>query len=230
MKKLLVFVLSVLCVVGYSQSVIDKTLKPFNKLSVQGKIILNVYPSNDNKIILKGKISNAANESLVINEKKGNLYITRKEPFSFKKQQVDSIVLDIFVESPNYIIAKEKAEVYFGKRFTLDAITIETSSTASVAAIVEAKKANLDASSSSKILLSGKADNVFLKATGSAYVNTVQTDCVSLTAVSNTNAEAYVRAVDLLDLKVATSGNIFHKGIAKEIVKNVSTFGTIEKF
>lgn len=212
-----------------AQSNINSVYNGIKEITVEGKIVLNIYKGEETTV--KGTVKNELMNLLEWKTKNNELTIKLKEPFSFKRETQDSVVLNLYIKDFEAISAANKAEVYFGEKFSFEhPFNISTSSKGNVSAIVNAKQLNIEASSSSKTLVSGSAENIVIKSSSSAYVNTIQTETVSVEATATSNSECYVRATKLLKLKANTSANIFYKGSAEEIDKTTATFGKIEKF
>lgn len=231
-RKIFLLVLATLLFSAFSfaQSVINVSYVDVSKLIVSGSIICNVYPSEEEMIKITGEVTNDANGQLSFKQKGGDLTIKRKIPFSFKTVELDSIVLNLVFNNIKEFEANSGAAIYFKKEYSTDKLTLTAASSALVSALVNTKTCFISAQSSGEVLLVGSSNHINIKAVSGASVNTIQTACNILYAESMTNAECYVRADELLDLKANSTGSIFYKGAVKEVIKTINTFGEIEKF
>lgn len=214
----------------FAQSNIDVTYQNIKKITVDGDIILNIYHSSDEHVQVKGALTISAFAELSMKQSKSELKISRKRPISFKKNESDSIVLNLYVREPNNIEAKSKSNIKFVDEFTMETINLESNTSSQIMAIVSVGKSFLNASASGEIVLIGKSKSIDVRSVGGASINTIQTECDYVTALSTTNGECYVKAVRHMNLKANTYGNIFYKTGAEEVVKVVNTFGHIEEF
>ncbi len=230
-KNLIVLISVLMSISSFAQMKINTSYEIPTKIIVDGKLIVNIFPSdNTDKLTVKTEITNAAFKVLSIEESDGNLVFSRKSPLSFKKQELDSIIINVYVAKPDNIEAMNKAEVYFGQNFSIEKFTVSSSNSATIAPIIKSKNVNITATNGGKVSISGSSDDVTIKANTNGYVNTVQLEAINLYATTATNSECYVKAKTLLDLKATTTSNIFYKGYATTVQKHTATFGNIEQF
>lgn len=229
-KKLVLLLLSLtLSGTLFSQSVIDITLDENVNLFIDGDIILNIHPTSEDKVKIKGLLTNDAFNQLSVREKDGFVVIKRKQPVSLKNYGRDSVILNISIKSLQEVNANSNAEIIFKDFFVLDDITLKASNNASISAMILTDLLNIESKSRSKILARGEAVRLNMDVSN-GYANTIQVKCKKAKVSASVNGECYVTANEVLDLSAVTAGNIFYKGVAEEVIKSQNTFGNIEKF
>lgn len=218
-----------LSVTSFSQSVVDITLNENVKLFVEGDIIINIHPTSEDQVKIKGFLDNSAYNQLSVKENNGAVIIKLKQTASSSNYRKDSVVLDVYIKSLLEVNAKYDASAIFKDFFVLDDVLLSASNNASISALILAEKLNITSKSKGRVMVVGEANDIEMNVTN-GYVNTIQVKCKKAKVSVAANGECYVKADEVLDLKATTAGSVFYKGVAEEIIKSATTFGNIEEF
>lgn len=220
MKKLVVIAMILMAQILIAQ--VTKNLGDFDSLKVFDRLNVELIPSSENKIEIKGERSN---EVEVVN-KNGELKIR----MSLKKLlKGEEITAKLYFKKLESIDGSEGSYIICDDVFKQTSMEITSKEGAEIKLKLDVKKTKIKAVTGGIIKLSGEATNqdVSIGTGGIVEADSLKT---SQTTVSiTTGGEASVRASELVDAKVRVGGTITIFGSPKQINKKTVLGGTIEE-
>jgi len=198
----------------------EKNVGDFTKVTAFDQIDVMLVPSDENKVILNGS---GSDEVELIN-KNGELKI--RMPLT-KMLSGDNISATVYYTQLNAVEANEGSRIASETVVTAEDFDIITKEGSIIELTVEVKNLTVKMNDGSKVSLEGKANSqdVLLNA-GSIYkAKKLQTSSATIT--SNTGAEGFIRASDLVDAKSRAGGKVTVYGSPKRINKKIIAGGKI---
>lgn len=219
MKKL---VLLVLLTSSFCFSQVSKELGDFDTVKVFDRISVELIPSKENKIEIKGTRA----EEVEILNKNGDLIV--RMPLR-KLLEGEEITAKLYFKSIQNIDASEGSYVIGDEPLEQDFIKVNAKEGAEVRLKIAVSKADLRAVTGGILKITGSATNqdVTVGTGGVVRANEVETDQTKVTIT--TGGEADVRATDLVDAKVRAGGTITVYGKPKQINKKITLGGSIDE-
>lgn len=209
-------------IVGFSQRKIEKNLGSFDELKVFNGIYLTLEKSDAPRIIITGKKS----EEVVIKNVNGRLKLSMNFPETFNAHDVK--IEMYYSDILNTIDVNEGSSVTVNDTIKQHKIELKAQEGAMINASLNVQLLIIKSVSGGIISLNGIAaiQEVDLN-TGGVYKGF---DLISkqATVFSATGAYGRVYATDVLDAKVNFGGNIYYKGIPKDINTKKILGGTIK--
>jgi hypothetical protein len=220
MKKISVILLLLISSLGFAQ--VTKNLGEFDKISVFDRISVQLIPSNENRIEIKGS---RAQEVELVN-KNGSLKIRME--FG-KLLDGDDISAKLYFKQIDEIDASEGSYVICDEPIKQTAIIVNTKEGGEIRLVLDVKKVNLRAVTGGVLKIKGKATNsdVSLGTGGVLQAEDLQT--VQTSIKITTGGEADIRASELVDAKVRAGGNITIYGSPQQINKSTALGGSISE-
>ena len=198
----------------------QKNVGDFVKVTAFDQIDVMLIPSDENRVILRGK---AADEVELIN-KNGELKIRMPITQMFEG---DDISATVYYTKLNAVEANEGSRIASESTVEASDFEIITKEGSVVELHLDVAALHLKTSDGSKVYLEGKATNQdVLINSGSIYkAQNLQTTQTTITA--NAGAEGFVNASDLVDAKVRAGGKVSIYGRPKQINKKIIAGGKI---
>ena len=220
MKKIAIIVLLIISNLGFSQ--VNKSLGEFDKIRVFDRISVQLIPSNENRIEIKGS---RADEVELVN-KNGTLKIRMALRKLLDGEDISAV---LYFKQIGEIDASEGSYIICDTAIQQTALSVNTKEGSEIRLVLDVKKVTLRAVTGGVLKIKGNATNSDVSiGTGGAFqgmdLETVQTS-VKIT----TGGEADVRASELVDAKVRAGGNITVFGSPAQINKKISFGGSINE-
>lgn len=199
---------------------VTKNLGDFDELKVFDRINIELIPSTENKIEIKGDRSN---EVEVVN-KNGELKIR----MSLKKlMNGEEITAKLYFTKLESIDGSEGAYISCDQPFKQTSIAITGKEGAEIKLILDVQKAKIKSVTGAILKISGMAQNQDASLGTGGILEAANLETAQTTVSITTGGEADVRATDLVDAKVRAGGTITVYGSPKQINKKTVLGGTI---
>lgn len=220
MKKLSIIALLLISSLGFSQ--VTKDLGEFSSINVFDRISVELIPSSENKIEIKG---DRAEEVEIIN-KNGDLKIR----MSLKKLlDGEEVSARLYYKTLESIDASEGSYIISDDVIEQASIKVNAKEGAEIRLNIDVQKAEIRAVTGGIIKIKGTAVNqdASIGTGGILRANDLETS--QTTVKITTGGEADVRATELVDAKVRAGGTITVFGSPKQINKKVTLGGSINE-
>lgn len=205
-----------------AQNSIKKTIGEFTELKVYDLIEVEMIKSNENKVIITGKNS----DDVLVNNKSGKLKIKMKLEQIFDGNDTK---VKLYYTSVDIIDVNEGAKVYSNDKIKQFEIDLRSQEGGTINVPCEVNYLNIKSVSGGVVEVSGKAKKQkVVLLTGGVFKgadNNTETTEVSINAAG----EAYVRATDLVDIKIRAGGDVFIYGNPKTVNESRVFGGRIKR-
>jgi len=219
MKKLSIIMLFISSL-GFSQ--VTKKLGEFNAINVFDRISVELIPSSENKIEIKGDRSG---EVEIVNNN-GKLKIRMKLK---KLLDGEEITAKLYYTNLESIDASEGSYIISDALIKQPSIKVNAKEGSEIRLNIDVQKAELRAVTGGILQIKGSATNqdASVGTGGILRANGLETSQTTVTIT--TGGEADVRATELVDAKVRAGGTITVFGSPKQINKKVTLGGSINE-
>lgn len=201
---------------------ITKKIEPFTSLKVFDKINVQLIPSNEYKIELKGKNK----EEVQIIEQNGELKI--RMPLQ-KLLKGDDIEATLYYKKIEAIEANEGSFIRGESLLETTIFSINVKEGAQVILAVKNDKTDLKVASGGIATLKGVTKNLDVVITSGGICRAKELLSNQVTVSVNAGGEATIFATDYVDAKVRAGGGIFIYGSPKQIDQKTVIGGTIKE-
>lgn len=218
MKKTALLAILFIAQISFAQ--VTKNLGDFDELKVFDRINVELIPSTENKIEIKGDRSS---EVEVVN-KNGELKIR----MSLKKlMKGEEITAKLYFTKLESIDASEGAYVTCDETFKQTAIEITGKEGAEIRLKIDVQKAKIKSVTGAILKISGTAQNQDASLGTGGILEAMNLETSQTTVSITTGGEADVKASELVDAKVRAGGTITIYGSPKQVNKKTVLGGTI---
>jgi len=212
--------LAIFFIAQISMAQVTKNLGDFDKLKVFDQINVELIPSTENKIEIKGDRSS---EVEVVNNN-GELKIR----MSLKKlMKGEEITAKLYFTKLESIDGSEGAYIICDEPFKQTAIEITGKEGAEINLKLDVSKAKIKSVTGAILKISGKATNQDATLGTGGVLEAMNLETSQTTVSITTGGEADVRATELVDAKVRAGGTVTVYGSPKQINKKTVLGGTI---
>lgn len=219
MKKLSIIML-LISSLGFSQ--VTKKLGEFNAINVFDRISVELIPSSENKIEIKG---DRAGEVEIVNNN-GTLKIR----MSLKKLlDGESVSAKLYYTNLESIDASEGSYIISDAVIKQASIKVNTKEGSEIRLNIDVEKAEMRAVTGGILQIKGSATNQDASVGTGGILRANGLETSQTTVKITTGGEADVRATELVDAKVRAGGTITIFGNPKQINKKVTLGGNINE-
>ncbi len=218
----LVLVLAQYTVYGVERR--EQPLKPFDELRVFGPYEVVLIPGNEEKMVIHNY--NMDWNDILYHEKEGKL----KLKFRTNKRLFENPSVRVEIHYKQLHVLSLGASANVSTRGTLDVSRVEVSVASGAFADLELStgKAKIQVNSGGELVLTGKAATQDASVSSGGVIRASRLQCQSVFVKAVTGGSAYVYAVDNLDAKSSTGGEVKYKGRPKSLWHNANLGGTIQ--
>jgi len=221
MKYLFFIITLCLSITVSSQNTITKNIGEFSTIKVFDLIEVKLIKSTENKIEISGK---NADEVSIVN-KNGMLKIRMALDKSFDGS--DTFV-KVYFNNVNVIDANEGAFIASEDVFDQIDLTLKSQEGAQIKLKTDVKFLDVKAVTGGQIELSGKADNQIINInTGGIYDGKNLESQITKVSIK-AGGEAYLKAIESLDVKIRAGGEVIVYGKPKRITESKALGGSIK--
>ena len=218
MKKIFVIILTIVSQFTFAQ--ITKTPGDFNKVTAFDKISVQLIPSTENKVELKGKYENEA--ELVNNNGELNIRLAIG-----KFLDGEDLEAKVYFKKIDAVEANEGSYLSCQSEIESVGFDIIAKEGAVIKITVNSKRTTIKASQGAEVILSGKTQNLDIVTNTGAKVR-AETCKTEQTVVSvNAGGFADVFATDFVDAKTRAGGTITIYGNPKQVNEKTILGGKI---
>ncbi|HMI06729.1 MAG TPA: head GIN domain-containing protein [Flavobacterium sp.] len=201
---------------------VKKNVGEFDKVKVFDRISVELIPSNEERIEIKGSRSS---EVEVVN-KNGELKIRMALKKLLDGEDISAVLYFKRIES---IDANEGSFVGCGQTFKQSDIEITAQEGAEVKVALEVQKVKVKTYTGGIVTLSGSAANQEISSLTGGIVSAKDLKTEQTTVTINAGGDAKVNASELVDAKIRAGGTITIYGKPAKINKKTTLGGTIEE-
>jgi len=201
----------------------EVALQSFDELRVYGPYEVVLIPGNEEKMVIYNY--NMEWDDILYHEKDGKLKLkfrTNKRLF-----QDPDVRVEVYYKQLHEVSLGASANI--NTRGVIDVSRIEVSvGTGSFADLeVSTGKAKVQVTAGGELVLRGKAGTQDASVSSGGVLRASRLQCASVFVKAVTGGSAYVYAVDNLDAKSSTGGEVKYKGRPKSVWHNASLGGSI---
>jgi hypothetical protein len=218
--KIKILALVLITHLGFSQDKVTKVLGDFDTVKVFDKITVELIPSNENKIEIKGN----KNDLVELITKNGELKI--RMPFG-QLLAGEGISAQVYFKRLEGIEASEGAFISCESPFKQMALVVNSKEGSEINLKIAVKKVSIQATSGGIITLSGKADNQDVLISSGGELNAHDLKTVQSSVSINAGGTATVFVSDFVDAKVRAGGTITIHGNPKQVNQKTVLGGSI---
>lgn len=219
MKKITIIML-LMSSLGFAQ--VTKNLGEFTEINVFDRISVELIPSSENKIEIKG---DRAEEVEIVNNN-GKLKIRMKLKKLLDGEDISAKLYYTTLES---IDASEGSYVIGDDAIKQSSIKVNAKEGSEIRLNIEVEKADLRAVTGGILQIKGSATNQTASVGTGGILRANGLETSQTTVTITTGGEADVRATELVDAKVRAGGTITVFGSPKQINKKVTLGGSINE-
>jgi hypothetical protein len=200
----------------------DRTTKEaFTKIKVSTGLDLYISQGSKNKITVEADEN--LQEIIITEVINGELKIySEKNIWRAKARKIH-----VTVNNLENLVATSGADVYTKETLKITNLKISATSGADIKISVDANTVETNATSGSDIEISGLANNYFSNATSGASIDAYELKSKSATVKVTSGAAINVFAIESIDAKATSGGDIDFKGNPKKVDKKSSSGGSI---
>jgi hypothetical protein len=200
----------------------DRTTKEaFTKIKVSTGLDLYISQGSKNKITVEADEN--LQEIIITEVINGELKIyAEKNIWRAKARKIH-----VTIKNLETLIATSGADVYANETLKVTTLKISATSGADIKISVDTDFVETSATSGSDIEISGLANNYFSNATSGASINAYELKSKNVTAKVTSGADINVFAIESIDAKATSGGDIDFKGNPKKVDKKSSSGGSI---
>ena len=218
MKRLVIVAFVFLSQIAIGQ--VTRNLGDFDEVKVFDKINVQLIPSTENKIEIKGF---RAEEMQTVN-KNGELKI--RMPFP-KLLSGDDLEVKLYFKIIESISVSEGSYVSCEIDFKQTSLELNATSGGEIDLKIDVDKVSVKANAAGIVSISGKATNQNVTITSGGILNAKDLETAQTSISVSAGGQSEIRASILVDAKVKAGGSIFIYGKPKQINKDVFIGGTI---
>jgi hypothetical protein len=222
MKRLFTVVAIITAALSFGQEPIEKTVGEFREVKVYDLIEVKMIKSDINKVVISGKNT----EDVVTVNKNGKLKIRMnlEEIFDGNRTSVH-----LYYTNVDIIDANEGSFIHSDDTIEQFEIDLKTQEGGHIKVDLNVKFANIKANSGGKVEATGTSlSQDIVLSTGGVYKGE-DLDTENTTVRIKAAGEAYVKASDLVDIKIRAGGDVFVYGDPKTIKENRVFGGRVKR-
>lgn len=220
MKKIILIVTMIVAQVSFAQ--VKKNVGDFDKVRVFDRISVELVPSSENRIEIKGTRSS---EVEVVN-KNGELKIKMTLKKLLKGEEINAI---LYFKRLETIDATEGSYVGSDAVFKQSALEVSAKEGAEVKVKVELQKISEKAYTGGTLTLSGTSVNQDITIGAGGIVEAKNLKTSQTTVSVSAGGKAKINASELVDAKVKAGGNVTIYGKPAQVNQKTTLGGTIEQ-
>ena len=205
-----------------AQKPISKTVGEFTELKVYDLINVEMIKSKENKVEISGK---NASEVVIIN-KDGILKIRLILEESFDGNKTD---VKLYYTAVDIVDVNEGSSVSSQEQINQFEIELRAQEGGLINLNIETKETKIKAVTSGIIELEGKTDNQDVTIGTGGILRAENLQSIKAKVAIRTGGEAYMNAVELLDIKIRAGGDVYIYGNPKEVKENTALGGRIKR-
>ncbi len=222
MKNTLIALAILITLTITAQKPISKTVGEFTELKVYDLINVEMIKSKENKVEISGK---NASEVVIIN-KDGTLKIRLNLEESFDGNKTD---VKLFYTAFDVIDVNEGASVSSQEQINQFEVELKAQEGGLINLNLETKETKIKTVTGGIIELQGKTDNQDVTIGTGGILKAENLESVKAKVVIRAGGEAYINAVELLDIKIRAGGDVYIYGNPKEVKENTALGGRIKR-
>ena len=205
-----------------AQKPISKTVGEFTELKVYDLINVEMIKSKENKVEISGK---NASEVVIIN-KDGILKIRLILEESFDGNKTD---VKLYYTAVDIVDVNEGSSVSSQEQINQFEIELRAQEGGLINLNIETKETKIKAVTSGIIELEGKTDNQDATIGTGGILRAENLQSIKAKVAIRAGGEAYMNAVELLDIKIRAGGDVYIYGNPKEVKENTALGGRIKR-
>ena len=205
-----------------AQKPISKTVGEFTELKVYDLINVEMIKSKENKVEISGK---NASEVVIIN-KDGILKIKLILEESFDGNKTD---VKLYYTAVDIVDVNEGSSVSSQEKINQFEIELRAQEGGLINLNIETKETKIKAVTGGIIELEGKTDNQDVTIGTGGILRAENLQSIKAKVAIRTGGEAYMNAVELLDIKIRAGGDVYIYGNPKEVKENTALGGRIKR-
>lgn len=205
-----------------AQKPISKTVGEFTELKVYDLINVEMIKSKENKVEISGK---NASEVVIIN-KDGILKIRLILEESFDGNKTD---VKLYYTAVDIVDVNEGSSVSSQEQINQFEIELRAQEGGLINLNIETKETKIKAVTSGIIELEGKTDNQDVTIGTGGILRAENLESIKAKVAIRAGGEAYMNAVELLDIKIRAGGDVYIYGNPKEVKENTALGGRIKR-
>lgn len=205
-----------------AQKPISKTVGEFTELKVYDLINVEMIKSKDNKVEISGK---NASEVVIIN-KDGILKIRLNLEESFDGNKTD---VKLYYTAVDIIDVNEGSSVSSQEQINQFEIELRAQEGGLINLNIETKETKIKAVTGGIIELEGKTDNQDVTIGTGGILRAENLESIKAKVAIRAGGEAYMNAIELLDIKIRAGGDVYIYGNPKEVKENTALGGRIKR-
>jgi hypothetical protein len=205
-----------------AQKPISKTVGEFTELKVYDLINVEMIKSKENKVEISGK---NASEVVIIN-KDGILKIRLILEESFDGNKTD---VKLYYTAVDIVDVNEGSSVSSQEQINQFEIELRAQEGGLINLNIETKETKIKAVTGGIIELEGKTDNQDVTIGTGGILRAENLESIKAKVAIRAGGEAYMNAVELLDIKIRAGGDVYIYGNPKEVKENTALGGRIKR-
>ena len=205
-----------------AQKPISKTVGEFTELKVYDLINVEMIKSKENKVEISGK---NASEVVIIN-KDGILKIRLILEESFDGNKTD---VKLYYTAVDIVDVNEGSSVSSQEKINQFEIELRAQEGGLINLNIETKETKIKAVTGGIIELEGKTDNQDVTIGTGGILRAENLQSIKAKVAIRAGGEAYMNAVELLDIKIRAGGDVYIYGNPKEVKENTALGGRIKR-
>ncbi len=205
-----------------AQKPISKTVGEFTELKVYDLINVEMIKSKENKVEISGK---NASEVVIIN-KDGILKIRLILEESFDGNKTD---VKLYYTAVDIVDVNEGSSVSSQEQINQFEIELRAQEGGLINLNIETKETKTKAVTGGIIELEGKTDNQDVTIGTGGILRAENLESIKAKVAIRAGGEAYMNAVELLDIKIRAGGDVYIYGNPKEVKENTALGGRIKR-
>jgi hypothetical protein len=205
-----------------AQKPISKTVGEFTELKVYDLINVEMIKSRENKVLIRGK---NASDVVIIN-KDGILKIRLNLEESFDGNKTD---VKLYYTAVDVIDVNEGSSVSSQEQINQFEVELRAQEGGLINLNIETKETKIKAVTGGIIELQGKTDNQDATIGTGGILKAENLESIKAKVAIRAGGEAYINAVELLDIKIRAGGDVYIYGNPKEVKENTALGGRIKR-
>ncbi len=201
-----------------------RKVNSFSALKVSNSINVDVQQGSETSVIVEG--DDNIIQFVKTNIESGTLKIYLEGNHNFRNTSIN-----VHVIAPTFIgfEASSSADITSNGQITCTSnISVDASSSASINLNLDAPSVIISASSSADISIAGRTKEVTTKASSSADIDLYGLMAETANAEANSSGTINIFASIKLNATANSSGDINYTGGVKDVIRNVSSSGSVE--
>ena len=220
MKTISTLLIAFITFSAFSQRMVEKNIGDFDELKVFDLIEVNLIPSEENKVVIKGKNT----ESVKIINDNGKLKIRMQLDERFDGEET---FVEVHYTEINIIDANEGSIIVANEAISQNKIELRSQEGAKIRVGLKVNYIEMKAVTGGIIEASGlaKSQDITIRTGGIIEAMDLQTQDTNLKLFAA--GEAEINASDKANIKVTAGGNVTVYGNPKEVKKKSFAGGTV---